>query len=545
MAYSDLNQNQTISFNNLQSGVSQGVFTAKTTIPSGTKQVTKAQANTYININTALPSFASKASNQLVTKQDLSGIVTVTPYLMYGVAINYAYKSIDGGTTWSILSGSPGFDLDWTAIAGDSTGTYIALICNNQNNQVYVSNDGGNSFTIVTISTILIGFYPTGVAMSSNGQYICVSGCSTTFSQGSNRNARIATSNNYGASFGAGSYTDGTGLNLFNASGKVSVSGNGQYMTAVFAYEVDPNPQVNKSRPWSFRVYSTNYGATWTKSGTSEACYFLDIALDNTGQNQFITSDWQQPGVFGTVGVKAFVSNNYGSNWSEKYSNTTAFYLGGRARSGFVSATISDNGQVMVGGSNGVMYVPYGPQTLSPFVIVSSNYGTTSFTTTEGYTGSVGISAGNITATGITNNYISMPLYNTGQYNYSINGGISFVPKATASIQWTQIYRKAYYYTGNGGGGGGIYYTYYISPTDFTGQFYEYGCGSYDENFAQTVYSNNPSFLASTRFYTNTALTIPFNGNDSTAVWWTDSTFENGCSIRINSNGNNVDSYCC
>lgn len=451
MAYSDLNQNQTVTFNNLQSGVSQGVFTAKTTIPTSTKQITKAEANTYININTSLPSYASKASNQLVTKQDLSGIITVTPYLMYGVATNYAYKSIDGGSTWSILSGSPGFDLDWTGIAGDSTGTYIALICQTQNNQVYVSTNGGSSFNIVTLSSILIGFYPSGVAMSSNGQYIAVAGHSTTSSEAGNRNARVVASSDYGASFGAGTYSDGTGLVLFNPSGKVSVSGNGQYMTAVFAYEVDPNPQVNKSRPWSFRVYSTNYGTTWTKSGTSEACYFLDIALDNTGQNQFLTSDWQQPGVFGTVGVKAFVSNNYGSSWSEKYSNTTAFYLGGRARSGFVSATISDNGQVMVGGSNGIMYVPYGPQTLSPFVIASSNYGTTSFTTTEGYIGSVGISGGNITTTGITNNYVSMPLYNTGQFNYSINGGTSFVPKGTASILWTQIYRKAYYYTGGGG----------------------------------------------------------------------------------------------
>ena len=94
-------------------------------------------------------------------------------------------------------------------------------------------------------------------------------------------------------------------------------------------------------------------------------------------------------------------------------------------------------------------------------------------------------------------------------------------------------------------GGGGGYYTYYITPTDYTGQYYTYGCGGYDSSNSYTVYSNNSSFLGSTRFYTNTALTIPFYGNDSTAVWWTDSTFENGCSIRISSNGNNVDQYCC
>lgn len=94
-------------------------------------------------------------------------------------------------------------------------------------------------------------------------------------------------------------------------------------------------------------------------------------------------------------------------------------------------------------------------------------------------------------------------------------------------------------------GSGGTYYTYQISPTDFTGQFYEYGCGGYNSYNSYTVYSNNSSFLGSSRFYTNPGLTNPFNGNDSTAVWWTDSTFENGCSIRISSNGNNVDQYCC
>jgi hypothetical protein len=41
MAYNDLANNQTVSYNNLQSGVNQGAFTAKTTIPSSNKQVTK------------------------------------------------------------------------------------------------------------------------------------------------------------------------------------------------------------------------------------------------------------------------------------------------------------------------------------------------------------------------------------------------------------------------------------------------------------------------------------------------------------------------
>jgi hypothetical protein len=530
MAYSDLNQNQTVSLNSLQSGVSQGVFTAKTTIPSGTKQVTKSEASTYININTSLPSFNSKSSNELITKQDLSGITSAYSYLMYAVDGTSAYKSIDGGATWTVLSGLP--SLAWYGIAGDSTGTNIAVIRQpDLNNQIYISNNGGVTFNLVTLSYILIGFYPTGVAMSNNGQYIAVSGCSTTSSQGNNRNVRIAVSNDYGASFSAGSYTDGTGLNLYNTSGKISVSGNGQYMTAVFAYNVSPGfPNVD--RPWSFRVYSSNYGASWTKSSTSEFCGFADIALDYTGQNQFITSDWQKPGFFGNVGVKAFVSNNYGSSWSEKFSNTTAYYLGGASHVGFNSATITDDGKTMVGATNENSWVYYGQSGLSPLVISSTNYGTGSFILSEGYVGNAGIAGGTALTSGVSNNYIGMMLKNIGQFNYSINGGISFVPKVSGYYSWYQVYRKAFLYTT---GGNTTYYTWYISEPQTS------SCSGFGY-YPITVYSNNPSFLSGAIFYTNTGLTNRFNGLDS---WYMDSNFESGCTIQIGTLGQTIDQGCC
>lgn len=73
MAYSDLLPNQTVTFTNLQSGVTQGYFTAKTTIPTSNECITKTDANTYVNINTASGGYASKALNQLVYKADLVG----------------------------------------------------------------------------------------------------------------------------------------------------------------------------------------------------------------------------------------------------------------------------------------------------------------------------------------------------------------------------------------------------------------------------------------------------------------------------------------
>ena len=442
MAYSDLQQNQTISFNNLQSGVAQGVFTAKTTIPSSLKQITKTEANTYVNINTSLPTYAAKASNQLVTKEDLSGITSTSPYIMYGVAGTAAYKSTDGGNTFTALSGLTSA-YNWMGIAGDSTGTYIAVVTNSLNLVVYLSSNGGSTFTQKLISGVFGGnFYPTGVAMSNNGQYIGIAGLTNTLGAGGLKQAMLVASSDYGSSFST-IYTDSMNVNMYsNYPFKISVSGNGQYMTAVYSYEVDPGG-VNTPRPWSFRIYSTNYGATWTRSGGSEFSRFFDIALDGTGQNQFLTSDWGQPGVFGSQGIKASVTNDFGVNWTEKYSNTTAFIAGGSRHMGFVSATISDNGQVMVGSTNETTNMPYySISSFAPLVISSINSGS-SFTSTGGYTNAVETAGGTAITTGITNNYIAMMLNNIGQFNYSNVGGTTFIPAATTARAWSQIYRKA------------------------------------------------------------------------------------------------------
>lgn len=74
MSWSSLANNQSVSFNNLRDAVSTSVFTAVSSlfeIPSGNKQITKAQAATYACIRvTAIP-LVTKSSNQLVVKSDL------------------------------------------------------------------------------------------------------------------------------------------------------------------------------------------------------------------------------------------------------------------------------------------------------------------------------------------------------------------------------------------------------------------------------------------------------------------------------------------
>jgi hypothetical protein len=501
MAYNDLQQNQTISFDNLQSGVAQGVFTAKTTIPSSLKQITKTEADTYVNINTSLPSYAAKASNQLVTKEDLSGITSASPYIMYGVAGTAAYKSIDGGNTFTALSGLTS-SYTWTGIAGDITGLYIAVISSSENNTVYISTNGGSSFTTITIGSFA-GFNPRGVAMSNNGQYVAISGITA-------QRAFVFVSSNYGASFSFG-YGDSTTYDMYVPSGKVSVSGNGQYMTAIFSYQVDPGG-VNVPRPWSFRVYSSNYGSSWTASGGSEFSRFFDIALDGTGQNQFLTTDWCRPGAGGSQGIKAYVSNDFGSSFTEKFSNTTSFFFGGSRHMGFVSATISDNGQVMVGSTNETTVTAYyAISSFAPLVISSINSGS-SFTSSGGYTNAIEMAGGTAVTTGITNNYIAMMLNNIGQFNYSTNGGSSFLVSATTARAWNQIYRKALLNTPTTTTTTTAFSFVYL----FTAAIGSYPCGSDLGVIDVWGYSGTPTyFTLGYTYYQSNGLYLNENGTES------------------------------
>ena len=99
MSWSGLANNQTVSFNNLQNAVSTGVFTAKTSIPASNEQITKADANTYVNIDTAYAPYAAKASNQLVVKSDLvtsSGCECWTVVNGDVVTVNYSWIDCNG-----------------------------------------------------------------------------------------------------------------------------------------------------------------------------------------------------------------------------------------------------------------------------------------------------------------------------------------------------------------------------------------------------------------------------------------------------------------
>ena len=104
--------NETISFTNLKDGVDTGVLSEKAAIPTSNEQITKADANTYVNIDTSFAPYAAKASNQLVVKSNLLSIVTVNTIankIFYGISNNQTTSGpiqlISGWDTTGLLGG--------------------------------------------------------------------------------------------------------------------------------------------------------------------------------------------------------------------------------------------------------------------------------------------------------------------------------------------------------------------------------------------------------------------------------------------------------
>ena len=83
MAWNDLASNQTISVSNLLDGTNTGILSRKAlSIPGDTKQITKSEANAYLNLDNSNPftPFALKANNQLVVKSDIIPGPSVTTF---------------------------------------------------------------------------------------------------------------------------------------------------------------------------------------------------------------------------------------------------------------------------------------------------------------------------------------------------------------------------------------------------------------------------------------------------------------------------------
>jgi len=103
MSWVGIANNQTVSFNNLQDAVTNGYFVALAAIPASQEQITKTDASTYANIDTAYGPYAAKASNQLVVKSNLIPI-SYAYTIYYEEACYYDGFYIEGGAASAALA---------------------------------------------------------------------------------------------------------------------------------------------------------------------------------------------------------------------------------------------------------------------------------------------------------------------------------------------------------------------------------------------------------------------------------------------------------
>lgn len=96
MAWNNLASNQTISFSNLQDAINNGYFIQKASFSSTNEQITKADADAKVYLDTTYAPFANKASNQLVVKSNLRPI-SYAYTIYYEEACYYDGFYIEGG----------------------------------------------------------------------------------------------------------------------------------------------------------------------------------------------------------------------------------------------------------------------------------------------------------------------------------------------------------------------------------------------------------------------------------------------------------------
>lgn len=150
MSWAGIAANQTVTFNNLQDGVNNGIFTLKNGIPVSQECITKTDANYYVNINTSIGSYASKASNQLVYKADLVG-TSPTNTVTY-VPSSGVYP----------LSGN---------VSTSTTGTITNYFSTNMLVLIVFNSAGLNSGTVNNDSMVIVPLSPQVISGQSIGAF--------------------------------------------------------------------------------------------------------------------------------------------------------------------------------------------------------------------------------------------------------------------------------------------------------------------------------------------------------------------------------------
>lgn len=313
MSWSGIASNQTISCNNLQNGVDTGVFIPLSAIPVSQKQITKTEASSYVAVNPAYPSFAAKASNQLVVKSDLDALSYSNR--IYGINDSSTY-SPPGAPTYGYLIYSNDLGVTWTSpntiigysVSRSGRGQYV--LSGSSTGAIKVSGDYGVTWATrsCTLSLTPGGPYDMpGTCVSDSGQYMyTIAFNSSGFA--------ICKSSDYGVNWTNIYYyaVTGFGQQTQLPYPKIACSGNGQYVTAVVNIQ-------NNSFDWGSRIIkSSNFGTSFSVSSDFNLKYWTDIAISTSGQYQLLS----QQSAYGTGNVdgeaRIYVSSNFGGSFIEK-----------------------------------------------------------------------------------------------------------------------------------------------------------------------------------------------------------------------------------
>lgn len=339
MSWSSIADNQTVSYNNLQDAVNTGQLTAKTTIPSSNQQVTKAAADTYVEVNSNYPSFAAKASNQLIVKSNLIDNVKVFATGQIGGTWGLVYGT--NGTTFQINNQATAAVMP-NCVATSRDGTYILLGRNGisaPDGDGWLSQDGGISFFRLSA---YVGNRQSIVfaVMSQSGQYIVFSRAEDI--SVSSGYQRLFTSNNYGTSFTETYIAYPFGIDWWQNGASMSADGSRIVIAAGYGSGTSS----------AQRIYSNDYGATWTAFDFSMNSNALATASGMSSSGQYQLTAWS------SNVSHVYVSNDYGSSWTN-----TGLFPTPLTQAVWVSGCVSSTGQYMlILNESGRLYI-------------SSNYG--------------------------------------------------------------------------------------------------------------------------------------------------------------------------
>jgi hypothetical protein len=299
MSWKSIAGNQTISRANLQNAIDTGVFIQRNGVP-GTetnRQITKANAESYIYAWSLYPPLRAKASNQLPVKSNLavqSNQVYADPYSQILIG--------NTNRAWVYPIFAAGGD-NWGSVASATDNRCILAGKRYESGSggggAYVSNDSGETWTYLT-SIMTSNDAAMAAAMNSYGDYMIITRQVGSF--GSQR-AYIYWSYNSGVNWAVG-YHDSIDY-VFNGA---AMSGVGVYAAVLGCDNT------------SYYVWTSNsFGSTWTKTylcnGVKQQVQGDCVGMSKSGQYILLTPPRSTSPDVG----KCFLSSDYGSTWTYFY----------------------------------------------------------------------------------------------------------------------------------------------------------------------------------------------------------------------------------